>query len=151
VLNFIRLRAPDEAIAQDLTAATFEQAFRKIGQLRDDNAFGGWLFRIARNQVGQYYRRRRLPPASLDGLTELRAPGESPFDAAVRQEELATVLAAIETLSVREQEIIALKFAAGLNNIQVGEAMDLSANNVGVILYRAIRKVRDHLGVLELD
>ena len=75
VLNFIRLRVPDEGVAEDLTAATFEQAFRKIGQLRNDDAFAGWLFRIARNEIGQYYRRRRPRmhegQGSLDDLLDL--------------------------------------------------------------------------------
>lgn len=146
VLNFIRLRVSDEAVAQDLTAATFEQAFRKIDQLRQEGAFGGWLFRIARNEIGQYYRRRRAN-VSLDALLDLRAGGESPFEAAARQEELAVVLDAIGQLSSREQEIVALKFAGGLSNREIAQVMGLSDSNVGVILFRAIRRVRDKLGV----
>lgn len=146
VLNFIRLRVPDDPVAQDLTAATFEQAFRKIDQLRNPEAFGGWLFRIARNEVGQYYRRRR-PQSSLEGLLDLPSPGESPHEAAARQEELAGVLSAIAELPEREQEIIALRFVAGLSNREIAHAMGLSNSNVGVILFRAIRKVRDRLGI----
>ena len=137
---------PDEAIAQDLTSNAFEQAYRKMGQLRDDQAFGGWLFRIARNEVGQYYRRRK-PQASLDSLLELSAPGESPWEAAARREELGAVLDALSELSAREQEILALKFAGGLSNREIASAMDLTDSNVGVIVYRAIRKVRHRLGV----
>lgn len=146
VLNFIRLRVPDEGVAQDLTAQTFEQAFRKIDQLRDPDAFGGWLFRIARNEVGQYYRRRR-PQASLDSLVDLPARGESPEETAARREQLSATLEAVAELSDREQEIIALKFAAGLSNREIALAMGLSDGNVGVILFRAIRKVRNRLGI----
>lgn len=148
VLNFIRLRVPDEFVAQDLTSATFEQAFRKINQLRSADAFGGWLFRIARNEVGQYYRRRR-PHASLDNLLDLPGRGESPPEIAAQREELAAVLVAIANLPEREQEIIALKFAAGLSNREISQAMSLSESNVGVILFRAIRKVRDRLQVAD--
>lgn len=146
VLNFIRLRVADEAVAQDLTAATFEQAFRKRGQLRNQAAFGGWLFRIARNEVGQYYRRRR-PEISLESLLDLPDRGVSPYQATARREELREVLTAIARLSQREQEIIALKFAAGLSNREIARVMGLSDSNVGVILFRAIRKVRDALGI----
>ncbi|MEA3334392.1 MAG: sigma-70 family RNA polymerase sigma factor [Chloroflexota bacterium] len=146
VLNFIRLRVPDDSLAQDLTATTFEQAFRKIDQLRNPEAFGGWVFRIARNEVGQYYRRRR-DQVSLDALLELPARGETPHQTAARREDLSEVLAAIDTLSLREQEIVALKFAGGLSNREIAQAMDLSDSNVGVILFRSIRKVRDRLGI----
>lgn len=145
VLNFIRLRVPDEMVAQDLTAMTFEQAFRKVHQLRSEAAFGGWLFQIARNQVGQYYRRRRVD-VSLDALVELPLRGESPAEAATRREELAEVLAAIAELPEREQEIIALKYAGGLSNREIARATGLSDSNVGVILFRALRKLRVQLG-----
>ena len=151
VLNFIRLRVPDEGVAEDLTAAAFEQAFRKIGQLRNDDAFAGWLFRIARNEIGQYYRRRRPRmqegQGSLDDLLDLPDRSESPFEAAARREQLAGVLEAIAGLTPREQEIIALRFVGGLTNHEIGQAMNLSDSNAGVILFRAIRKVRDLLGI----
>lgn len=146
VLNFIRLRVPDDAVAQDLTAATFEQAFCKIDQLRSADAFGGWLFAIARNEVGQYYR-RRPSDLSLESLLDLPFAGEAPDHSAERREELASVLAAIAQLPPREQEILSLKFAAGLTNREIAQAMGLSGSNVGVILFRAIRRLRDQLGV----
>ena len=146
VLNFVRLRVPDEVVAQDLTAATFEQAFRKIGQLRNRGAFAGWLFRIARNEVGQYYRRRR-PQIDLDSVIDLAARQESPFEAATRHEDLEQVLRVVADLSQREQELIALKFAGELSNREIAQATGLSESNVGVILFRSIRKIRDRLGV----
>ncbi len=146
VLNFIRLRVPDDAVAQDLTAATFEQAFRKIDQLRDPNAYAGWLFRIARNEVGQYYRRRR-PQTDLDSVLDLAAREESPFEVAARREQLAQVLRAVGDLPARDQELIALKFAGELSNREIAQATGLSESNVGVILFRSIRKLRDKLGI----
>ncbi len=68
-----------------------------------------------------------------------------------RSEELTRLLAAIRTLSEREQEIIGLKFLGGLNNKQIGQAMGLRAGNVAVILYRALRRLRDLLGEWERD
>ncbi|MEZ4767105.1 MAG: sigma-70 family RNA polymerase sigma factor [Caldilineales bacterium] len=146
VLNFVRLRVPDDAVAQDLTAATFEQAFRKIDQLRDPNAFAGWLFRIARNEVGQYYRRRR-PQTDLDSVLDLAAREDSPFDVAARREQLEQVLRAVGDLPARDQELIALKFAGELSNREIAQATGLSESNVGVILFRSIRKLRDKLGI----
>jgi len=146
VLNFIRLRVPDDAVAQDLTAATFEQAFRKIDQLRNQDAFAGWLFRIARNEVGQYFRRQR-PQVDLDSLLDLAAHQESPHELAQRHEQLEWVVRAVEELPAREQEIIALKFAGELSNREIAQATGLSESNVGVILFRSIRKLRDRLGI----
>ena len=142
---------PDEGVAEDLTAATFEQAFRKIGQLRNDDAFAGWLFRIARNEIGQYYRRRRPRTnegqSSLDDLLDLPDRRARRLRLPTRREQLTGVLEAIAGLTPREQEIIALRFVGGLTNHEIGQAMNLSDSNAGVILFRAIRKVRDLLGI----
>ncbi len=141
ILNFMRLRVGDEALAQDLTAATFEQALTHLHQLRSPGAFGGWLFRIARNELAQHYRRRR-EHVSLEVVAD-QPDGAVPVEAqAERSQELARVLAAVRTLSEREQDIVGLKFLGGLNNRQIGQAMGLKAGHVAVILYRAIRRLR---------
>ena len=84
---------------------------------------------------------------SLDDLLDLPDRSESPFEAAARREQLAGVLEAIAGLTPREQEIIALRFVGGLTNHEIGQAMNLSESNAGVILFRAIRKVRDLLSI----
>ena len=57
----------------------------------------------------------------------------------------------MRTLPEREQEIIGLKFLGGLNNRQIGQAMGLRAGHVAVILYRALRRLRDLLEDEERD
>lgn len=146
----MRLRVDDEALAQDLTAATFEQALAHLDQLRSPGAFGGWLFRIARNELAQYYRRRR-GHLTLEAVTERSDGAPSVEEQTERSEELARLLATVRTLPERDQEIIGLKFIGGLNNRQIGQAMGLRAGHVAVILYRAIRRLRDLLEKEEGD
>jgi len=140
----MRLRVNDEALAQDLTATTFEKALTHLDQLRSPGAFGGWLFRIARNELAGHYRRHR-EQVSLEAVTNHADDVPSVEAQAERNEELARVLIALRTLSEREQEIIGLKFFGGLKNAEIGQAMDLRAGHVAVLLYRAIRRVRDLL------
>jgi RNA polymerase sigma-70 factor, ECF subfamily len=46
-------------------------------------------------------------------------------------------------LSHSEQEIISLKFGAEMTNRQIAKTLSLSESNVGIIIYRAVRKLRD--------
>ena len=151
VLNYVRMRVGDEPLAQDLTAATFERAFAKRGQLRDQDAFTGWLFRIARNEVAQHYRRQGGRGGQVDLAAAYSLPDDGPLpeEEALRRQELAVLLAAVQRLSAREQEIIRLRFVAGLTNRSIAQAMRLSESNVAVILYRAIRRLRATLSVEE--
>jgi RNA polymerase sigma factor (sigma-70 family) len=144
VLNYIRLRVSDEDLAQDLAARTFERALTRLNSLRDVQAFGGWLFRIARNVVAGHYRRhsREVP---LEWVEEQPAPDDPAEKTLVHAEDLLALRRELATLEEREQEIIRLRFVAGLTNRAIGKAMGLREGNVAVILYRALRKLRTRL------
>lgn len=144
ILNYIRFRVEGEDLAQDLTATVFERAVSRQHTLRQREAFGAWLFRIARNEVAGYYRRRRLT-LPLTQVETQAAPDPSPPEAAMLREELARMREAVATLSDREQEIIRLKFFGGLGNQEIAKVMRLRAGHVAVILYRALRKLRARL------
>jgi RNA polymerase sigma factor (sigma-70 family) len=144
ILNYIRLRVGGEELAQDLTAAAFERAITKQHTLRRRDAFGAWLFRIARNVVAGYYRGRQVT-LPLELAEDQPAPEPSPSDLLLHQEELTRLRLALETLSEREQEIIRLKFGGGLGNQEIAGVLRLRTGHVAVILYRALRKLRVHL------
>ena len=149
VLNYVRLRVEGEDLAQELTAQTFERALSRMHTLRDRGAFGGWLFRIARSIVAGHYRRRR-PVVSLESVGEQAAvettitPG--PEAQVVAFQEVEALKEALQHLSEREQEIIRLRFVAGLTNRAIAKMMGLREGNVAVILFRALRKLRQTLG-----
>jgi RNA polymerase sigma-70 factor (ECF subfamily) len=146
VLNYVRLRVESEDLAQDLTAQTFERALSRLHTLRDRQAFGGWLFRIARTIVAGYYRRRKpvLPLENVDGDPAHDLPSTEPsVERQLMQSEAVEALRdALVLLSGREQEIIRLRFVAGLTNRAIGKTMGLREGNVAVILFRALRKLR---------
>lgn len=48
----------------------------------------------------------------------------------------------MKRLRDREQELVALKYGAGLTNREVARLMRLSVSNVGVILFRVLRDLR---------
>lgn len=144
ILNYVRLRVNDEDLAQDLAAAAFERAVSRQHTLRRREAFGAWLFQIARTTIAGHYRRQR-PTVALDLVDEPPAAGDSPSEALLQREELARLRVALASLSEREQEIIRLKFGGGLGNQEIAQVLRLKASHVAVILYRALRKLRARL------
>jgi RNA polymerase sigma factor (sigma-70 family) len=144
ILNYVRMRVNDEDVAQDLTAAVFERAVSRQHTLRRREAFGAWLFQIARTTIAGHYRRQR-PTVALDLIDEQPAAEASPPEALMHREELARLQAALAFLSEREQEIIQLKFGGGLGNKEIAAVLRLKAGHVAVILYRALRKLRARL------
>lgn len=141
VLNYVRLRTDDEALAQDLTAQIFERALNRLSTLRDEEAFGGWLFAIARSVVASHYRRHRSL-LTLEHAEDEPAPEPSVEGQLMQIDELDAMRRALAVLSERESEVIRLRFIAELGNREIAQTMSLSEGNVAVILYRALRKIR---------
>ncbi len=57
--GYLRRRARSEVDADDLLQTVFVRAHRQLPTLRDPGRLQGWIYRIARNAVIDYYRTRR--------------------------------------------------------------------------------------------
>lgn len=142
VFNFFRYRLGDAAEAEDLTARTFEKAWRARHRYRRDLAgFATWLLTIARNVAIDHLRaRRRHEP--LDTAADVRSPDETPEQHAVQRSDAQRLGALLATLPPRERELIALKYGADMTNRAIARATGLSESNVGTILHRTVESLR---------
>ena len=153
VYNYVRFRVGDAATADDLTALVFERLLIHLGRYRPERSpFAGWLFAIARNAINDHLRaQRRRRWLSLEALRG-RADPQPPVEATIIDGEIRTeLLAAVALLGDRERDLIALKFAAGLTNRRIAQLTGLSESNVGVILYRTVRRLRVMMNTQETD
>ncbi|MCB8942344.1 MAG: sigma-70 family RNA polymerase sigma factor [Ardenticatenaceae bacterium] len=140
IYNFLRYRLHDELVAEDLTAVTFEKAWRHRHSYQPHQAaFTTWLFTIARNAATDYLRRQQ----EHDPLPETAvSPTPTPEETISHQQSLAFLHQLLADLPDREQEILALKYGAELSHRDIARQMGLTAVNVGIILYRTLRKLR---------
>jgi RNA polymerase sigma-70 factor (ECF subfamily) len=147
IYNYIRYRIQDADITDDLTAQVFERTLVNIGSYRQDKApFSAWLFAIARNAVNDHLRvQQRRRWLSLEAVRHWLSPEPQPGDLVADYELQDQLLAAVARLSSRERDLIGLKFAGGLTNRRIAELSGLSEHNVGIILYRAVRRLRADL------
>jgi RNA polymerase sigma-70 factor, ECF subfamily len=138
---YVRGLLRDASAAEDVTALAFERAFRRR---RSFNPRRGtrraWLFGIARNAALDELRRRErrteLPEDAAD------PDAVDPSDAANVALRRAALRQAMDGLSARERELIALKFFAGLANAEIATVTGTSESNAGTRLHRVIEKLR---------
>lgn len=148
IYNYIRYRVEDAATTDDLTAIVFEKALVGLFRYRPDKApFGAWLFSIARHTVTDHLRgKQRRVWLSLDAVAYRASDRQSPEYIAIENDTHQRLLDAVQQLDERERDIIALKFGASMTNRRIAEVTGLSESNVGVVVYRAIRKLRGMIG-----
>lgn len=141
IYNFFRFRVGDGPIAEDLTADTFEKAWRKRDSYRKDLAsFSTWLYTIARRVAIDHYRKKR-PEISYESAGLLTAD-ETPEDLTTRHADFERLSVLLAQLEDRDRELVALRFGAGLTNRAIARLTGLTESNVGVILHRTLNKLR---------
>jgi len=142
IYNYFRFRIGDNALAEDLTAETFEKAWRNRQQYRKDRAaFSTWLFTIARRVFIDHLRKQQKV-VSLEALAGL--PADENTEAAVLQRaNFARLGSLLSQIADRDRELVALRYGAGLTNRTIARLTGLSESNVGVLLHRAVQKLRE--------
>jgi RNA polymerase sigma-70 factor (ECF subfamily) len=133
--------------ADDLTSQIFFKLFTKFKYYKPEKApISVWIFSIARNTLTDYYRsRERNSYASLEETAEFAEIGLSLDDYIASKEMQRHLHGALAALSQREREIIALKFWSGCTNRDIAKMTGISESNTGVILFRAMRRLRQIL------
>ena len=142
VFNFFRFRLGDDLAAEDLTSETFEKAWRSRAQYRHDRAaFSTWLFTIAQRVLVDHLRKTKTV-IPLEAVTALPAD-ETTEDAAFLQADFTRLNVLLAQLADRDRELVALRYGAGLTNRTIARLTGLSESNVGVLLHRAVQKLRN--------
>ncbi len=87
----------------------------------------------------------------LDWLWDRASPDPTPEQYGIGGEERQRLLEALGVLSNRERDVLGLKFAGGPTNRAIARLTGLGESHVGVIVYRAVGKLRARLGGEEVD
>ena len=127
------------ADADDLVQDVFLHAWPRLGELRDPDAFGGWICAIARRRAVDHFRRAK-PGGELHDVHPSR---ERPDITA----EAAAAVAAIQDLPEAYRETLALRLVEGLSGPEIAAVTRLTPDSVRVNLHRGFKLLRERLGV----
>lgn len=133
-----------ETDAEDAVGEAVTDAFASIGQLKREESFAGWMYRIVANKCKQrmreYYRQN-------DELTEeLEESGSPPEDCWTdTREEYMEVRRAFFGLPPEERKIIGLHVFFGYRTREIAELMDMNENTVRSKESRALKKLEAHM------
>ena len=147
VYNYISYRITSRSDVEDLVSGVFSRVLEKCSTFDPSRGTEEmWVIGIARNAVTDYFRenatRKRI---EIKAAAEYDPPDEKPDELLIWREERERLLSALETLDERERHVIALRYGAELTNHEIARQMGLGISNIGVILFRALRKLRKEL------
>jgi RNA polymerase sigma-70 factor, ECF subfamily len=139
--------------AQDLTGSVFVSAIEGLPRFRGPvQALGGWLFRIARNDLYDYRRRQARSPglAPLDDHLDeaaVAAGADDPEELAIERLEGSRVMAALQELSPDQREVLLLRMAAGMTAPEVAAVLRKTTGAVKALQHRGLASLARALGL----
>jgi RNA polymerase sigma-70 factor (ECF subfamily) len=140
VFGLVRLREEAEDITQD----AFVQAFQNLAGLKKPDRFEQWLYRIARNEVYQRFRKRRKGEIPLDAeapegsfRTEVRSGTLNPEDEFLHDELNRVVERTLQGLPLKLREVFILAVIQEMSYKDIADIVGRSLLSVKTDIYRA--------------
>ncbi|HEX6057859.1 MAG TPA: RNA polymerase sigma factor [Gemmatimonadaceae bacterium] len=145
----------DREDAEEALQDTFLRAYRALDRYRDEERFGGWLFRILVNQCRSVVARRqrraellagaRWDPPAVAAAPDAEGEGEGEGEGELR-EELARALA---ELPAPAREAVLLRYAEELTYEEMASITGSGVSALKMRVQRACARLRSLL--LEVD
>lgn len=150
IYNVIYARVKNADVADEVVSDTFLKVCKNLNTFDSSKAsFSTWISRIAIRTLTDYYRwqSHRKGNVEWEDVYEPIAPEkDTPESRVLNAENRKELLLALDKLDEREKRIVELKFWGDLSNKEIADTLDLTPNNVGVILHRAMGKLKSILG-----
>ena len=142
IYRYVALKVGDKMEAEDIAQQVFLKAMKSISSFKwKGYPFSAWLFRIAHNQVVDYFRKsKKRVSVALD--ESLVADEDDPPEIFERKLDIEKLASATKQLTPAQQEVISLRFAGGMSIIQVAQAMGKSEGAVKALQHSAIVSLR---------
>ena len=157
VFGYIMRRTGDYDLSKDIATETFLKAFLKIGGFQWRGiSLSAWLYRIATNELNQYYRNKKYKPESLQELLENPRMeklfhNQDDNEREMIEKELQAytnynrIRANMQNLNVKYQEVISLRYFEQKTNSEISLILDKNEGTVKSLLSRGLEKLRNML------
>lgn len=142
IYQYVSYRVGSIHDAEDLTETVFLKAWQAIENYKQNKVpFTAWLYRIAHNTVIDYYRTQKSTQ-TLDVVMNRPDEKMSVEQETVRNDDVHTLMQAIQKLSDIHQHVLVLRFLKGFSHTEVAEILDRRVESVRVIQHRALKELQ---------
>jgi RNA polymerase sigma-70 factor (ECF subfamily) len=153
IYNFLLGMLGSREEAEDVAQQTFLIVLRQLGMLRDANQLESWIYRIARNEVYQKFRRQKVIREEADRPGGDDSPGAAveqrlhadPERLLLSQELRGALRSALRGLPVRLREAFVLGVIQGMSYKDVSLISGRSVLAVKTDVYRARLALKEDL------
>lgn len=131
----------NRALAEDLTSEVFLKAYKNFDSFDPARPFQAWIYAVAKNHLLNYYRlaNRETELFLADSLAKNQL---LEID---RRLELERIFNLINSMADYYKEVLFLRFADGLDNKEIAEALGKEEGAIRTQISRALEELRSKL------
>jgi len=142
IFRFVFRRCADEHLSADLCSQVFLRALQKLsGYTFQGVPFSAWLYRIAINEIGQYFRaqqRKRVVSVEEEQIGDIIDEVDLPHSDADQQR----LIRAMDQLKDDDLQILELRFFEQRPFKEIAQILDITENNAKVRIHRVVERLR---------
>lgn len=147
IFTYVNRLVRDEATAEDIAQETFVRLYRELDRIRDQTA-SAWLYRVARNLVTDYIRKKR--PVTFTVLRgkavgddedspglQFEHPGRGPVGTTTNNELRELIEETLKAMSPKFRDVLELVDIQKLTHEEASAVLECSVKTVSARLARA--------------
>lgn len=138
--RYILRQVGEPATANDLYQQSWEKVIRSRHRFRDSSPLQAWMYRIARNNVIDHFRRQK--PLDKRLPDEIEAPGPGPEEQTDNEHRRQDLERALQDLPAEQKEVLLLKLESGLNLKTIADVVGINQETAKSRLRYAVARLR---------
>ncbi|MHC4841206.1 MAG: RNA polymerase sigma factor, partial [Planctomycetota bacterium] len=146
IYSYVMRLVRDDATAEDIAQETFVRLYKKMDEIRDKTA-SAWLYRVARNLVTDYIRKKRpvtftvLRGAATDddedgGRLQFEHKGRGPVGITANNELREQILDTLDSMSEKFRDVLELVDIQKMTHEEASKIIGCSVKTVSARLTR---------------
>jgi RNA polymerase sigma-70 factor (ECF subfamily) len=147
IFRFVYQRMNDDDVTADVTSRVFLNAMIHLKSYKHKGyPFASWLYRIARNEVNQEFRKERSDrnfQAQWTDFNDLCNEVNEQAD----ELHLKSLGVALKKLKGADMEIIEMRFFEKRSFKEIGEILNVTENNAKVKMFRIVRRLKKNMNL----
>lgn len=152
IFGYILRRVRHVEVAQDVTSETFFKALDNLQKFKWQNvSFSAWLYRIAGNEIINYYRQQKHVPMAPEDMPDQASDQDIHQEILEIEQEMerhqayTQVQVLLKDLPASQQEIVSLRFFEHKKLKEISQITGKSQNTIKTLLYRSLDRLRKEL------
>ena len=149
LFSFGTIYSKDQELVKDCIHDLFFDLFKYRKNLADNDHIRNYLFKSLKRKI-QSSKSGKLSlvyTSAFQEESEKKTSTSANDDNESQEETIEKIKKAMVKLSDRQQEVLHLKFQAGLSYPEIAKILEISVESVRTLVYRAVKTIKEELKV----